>query len=134
MPKVCNKLQAKAAPFVNYNLTTAVKENKVVLALYSDMPTIIDDFKQMKGSLNNGTEISVYRSSHIESKICMMQFLPMDDEVLNNLVDLQDSSASNVEDLSETLQVASDDNKEPVPSEDATCESTKNDTEFWGDH
>ena len=134
LPKVCNKLQAKAAPFVNYNLTTAVKENKVVLALYSDMPTIIDDFKQMKGSLNNGTEISVYRSSHIESKICMMQFLPMDDEVLNNLVDLLDSSASNVEDLSETLQVASDDNKEPVPSEDATCESTKNDTEFWGDH
>lgn len=134
LPRVCNKLQAKAAPFVNYNLTTAVKENKVVLALYSDMPAISSAFEQMKGSLNNGTEISVYRSSHIESKICMMQFLPMDDEVLENLVDLQDSSASHVEDLSETFQVASGDNKEPVSSEEATAESIKNDTEFWGDH
>ena len=81
LPKICNKLQALAAPFVNYNLTTAEKENKVVLALYTDMPTIDEDFKKMKGLLNNGTAISVYRSSHIESKICMMQFLPMDDEV-----------------------------------------------------
>lgn len=137
LPKVCNKLQMKSAPFVNYNLTSAVKEDKVVRNLYTDMPTILDDFKDMKGVLDNGTEIGVYRSAHIESKICMMQFLPMDDDVLENLVDLQEPSASNVGNGNDMSQGATDDSDGVASSEAATNEkenSVKNDTEFWGDH
>lgn len=134
LPKVCNKLQAKAAPFVNYNLTSAEKENKVVLALYTDMPTIDEDFKKMKGLLNNGTAISVYRSSHIESKFCMMQFLPMDDEVLENLVDLQDSNLSTLELDEEKSHLSQfvDSEQSALSKADETADSL--DTIDWGNH
>lgn len=131
LPKVCNRLQALAAPFVNYNLTTAEKENRVVLALYTDMPTIDEDFKKMKGFLNNGTAISVYRSSHIESKICMMQFLPMDDEVLENLVDLQDSNQGLDEEKSH-LSPSVDSEQSALEKADETADSF--DTIDWGNH
>lgn len=134
LPKICNKLQALAAPFVNYNLTTAEKENKVVLALYTDMPTIAEDFKKMKGLLNNGTAISVYRSSHIESKICMMQFLPMDDEVLENLVDLQDSNLSTLvlDEEKSHLSPSVDSEQSALSKADETADSL--DTIDWGNH
>ena len=44
--------------------------------------------------LDNGNEITAHFSSHIASKICMMQFLPMDEKILSNLVDLQDKDAA----------------------------------------
>lgn len=88
MPKLCNKLEEMSTPFVNYNITTEIAEDRVVKSLYSDIPTIVDDFKEIKSKLNNGNAITPYCSSHIVSKLCMMQFLPMDDKVLENLVDL----------------------------------------------
>lgn len=136
LPKVCNKLQVLSAPFVNYNLTSATRENKVVLNLYSDIPTIPEDFKKMKASLNNGMEIGVYHSTHIESKICMMQFLPMDDEVLENLVDMQDSSVSNV-DENGMLHAETGDDKEPalpVIPLDKQQKSKDDNSIDWGDH
>ena len=91
LPLICNELQKKSAPFVNYNLTSELKDNKIVRYIYSDRPDFNNEFNLMKGKIYNGNEISVFTSTHIASKICFMQFLPMDDDVLNNLVDLQES-------------------------------------------
>lgn len=85
---ICNALQKKASPFVNYNLTSELKENKVVRHLYSDRPNFEDEIKSIRTKLDNGNEISALHSKHIASKISMMQILPLDDEVLDNLVDL----------------------------------------------
>lgn len=136
LPKVCNELQKKAAPFANYNLVTDKQENKVIRKLYSDIPTICDDFDKMKSSLDNGTEISAYCSSHIESKICMMQFLPMDEDVLEHLVDLHDSSSSQGEDISGVSKVVTDDDNNTTLSEATSGEKAEaaNDEIDWGKH
>lgn len=36
-------------------------------------------------------------STHIASKICMFQFLPMDEDVLENLVDLQKTDGDGID-------------------------------------
>lgn len=87
---VCNELQKRSAPFVNYNLDQDFKENKVIRAFYSDRYNFKEEFEDMRTLINNGNEISSFESSHIASKICMMQFLPMDKEIIDNLVDLQE--------------------------------------------
>lgn len=89
LPTICNELQKRAAPIVNYNLTSEIKENKVIRCLFSDRPHFKDEMDRIHPKLNNGNELSATMSTHIASKICMFQFLPMDEDVLHNLVDLR---------------------------------------------
>ena len=127
---ICNELQKKAYPFVNYNLNPEQKDNRVVRALFSDRPSFVEEFAEMKDQLANGTEISAYFSTHIASKICFMEFLPMDDEVLDNLVDFQEVdnddifkrilSDIEIKPKDEIVKTDVEDNDPPV--------------EFWGEH
>lgn len=87
---ICNELQKRAAPIVNYNLTSELKDNNISRYLLSDRPDFEAEIERIKGQLHNGNEMAVMKSEHIASKISMLQFLPMDDAVLDNLVDLQE--------------------------------------------
>ena len=95
LSEVCNELQKRSAPIVNYNLTSEVKENKVVRYFFSDIPYFEEKMQTVRPNLHNGNELSVTTSVHTASKICMFQFLPMDEDVLSNLVDLQYAEPEN---------------------------------------
>lgn len=97
LANICNVLQRKASPSVNYNLTADFKENKVVRQLYSDRPDFKKEIEAIQTKLDNGNEISATTSTHIASKISMMQILPMDADVLDNLVDLVGHNQTNVD-------------------------------------
>lgn len=86
---ICNELQKRAAPIVNYNLTSETSENKVIKYFFSDRPQFKVEVDKVRSKLDNGNEITATESTHIASKICMFQFLPMDESVLENLVDLR---------------------------------------------
>jgi hypothetical protein len=86
MPDVCNKLQNRADPFVNFNQTSAIDQNIIFKYMYSNRPKFEQEFNTMRPHLENSTDVVAFRSSHIESKICFMEILPMDDQVLNNLI------------------------------------------------
>lgn len=87
LPRICNELQKRAAPIVNYNLTSEIKDNRVSRYFFSDRPQFKEEIEIIRHKLNNGNEVSAIKSIHIASKICMFQFLPMDEDVLQNLVD-----------------------------------------------
>lgn len=87
---ICNQLQRRAAPLVNYNLTKAINGDNITRLFFSDIPEFNDKIQQIRSKLQNGQSITGVESSHTASKICMLQFLPMDDDILSNLVDLQD--------------------------------------------
>lgn len=88
LPTICNELQKRSAPFVNYYTTTEFKENNITRCLFSDLHNFEDLFKQNCTHIRNSNFISATYSTHIASKICMLQFLPLDEDVLKNLVDL----------------------------------------------
>ena len=94
LPLICNQLQRKSAPLVNYNLNLEKYENRIIRIVFSDIPSFEEEVQEIKNRLDNGNEITAHFSSHIASKICMMQFLPMDERILSNLVDLQDKDAA----------------------------------------
>ena len=87
---ICNQLQRRSAPIVNYNLTTALKSDRITRMLFSDRPQFDNEILHIRNKLQNGPSITGVESTHIASKICMLQFLPMDDDILDCLVDLQD--------------------------------------------
>lgn len=87
---VCNKLYDKSVPFVNFNRFLECASNDIKYVLYSDRPRFKEEFDEMKSKLQNGNCISAFHSLHISSKICMMQFLPMDQSIIDNLVDIQE--------------------------------------------
>ena len=92
MAGICNKLQVKAAPFVAYNLSSGIEENRVNRFLFSDRPNFADEIEDIREKLNHGNEISTAKSVHIASKICMLEILPLDKDILDNLVDLQENN------------------------------------------
>ena len=89
LPTICNQLQKRAAPIVNYNLTSETKENKVIRYFFSDRPQFKEEMDAVRSKIDNGNEVTATKSTDIASKICMFQFLPMDESVLDNLVDLR---------------------------------------------
>lgn len=89
MHLICNGLQKRSAPFVNYNINSESQVNSIIKALYSDRVEFEREFDDMKNKIDNGSSIISYMSSHIASKICMMQFLSIDQSVIDGLVDLQ---------------------------------------------
>lgn len=91
MANICEQLWKRSAPFVNYDVTTMVKVAKEICCLYSDRPNIKDEFGEIKNNMTMGNAVSPYCSSHIVSKLCFFQFLPLSDGILQNLADLQDA-------------------------------------------
>jgi hypothetical protein len=91
MVKICNELLKLSSPFVNYNVVTMVAENPVRYYLYSDKKNFEAQFQEVKekNKIKNGNRVTACVSNHIASKICAMQFLPITDSLLENLVDLQ---------------------------------------------
>lgn len=90
MADICNQLQKKSCPFVNYNQISEFHEDKVTRVLYSDRPDFCTvEFPAMRHLLDKSSAISAIHSKHITSKICMMQFLPMDTGIIESLVDLK---------------------------------------------
>ena len=91
MADICNQLQKKSSPLVNYSQISEFHEDKVTRILYSDRPCFeSEDFPAMRPKLDNGNTVSARYSTHIVSKICMMQFLPMDESILDGLTDLKE--------------------------------------------
>jgi hypothetical protein len=87
MPDICNRLQNRADPFVDFNQPEATDRNIFFRYMYSDRPNFEDEFVNiMKHRIENSNQISAICSSHIESKICFMEILPMDNQVLENLI------------------------------------------------
>lgn len=133
LPAICNELQKKSAPFVNYNVESEEKEDKIVCALYSDRDDFHSEIEGVKKHVVNGNAIASYHSTHIASKICMMQFLPMDDDILENLVDLHNTDADGILD-----NVGSVDAQEPMAPQPSTSVLAQTGTqskkmEDWGD-
>jgi hypothetical protein len=96
MPSICNQLQRRADPFANYNPSVATNPNIVFRYMYSDRPDFDKEFNDdMKPDIDNSNYISAFQSSHIESKICFMEILPMDDDVLKCLI-LKDNSGVSI--------------------------------------
>ncbi|MFA6883713.1 MAG: hypothetical protein WCQ55_01185 [Paludibacteraceae bacterium] len=123
LPEICNNLLAKSSPFVNYHVTSMEAPNNVICALYSDRREFQDEIDSVKTSIDNVQCISVYRSTHTASKICMFQFLPLTQDVLDNLVDL------NLDDKSQFGANLSNDDIETENSENSSRAIT---SEFWG--
>ena len=114
--------------------------------LYSDIkdPAIGDIsniFNKYKSNINNSDYIGTTFSDYIESKICMIQFLPFDESILKGLTDLSGNTNDTTielirqnDDITET-----DSNNTDLTKNDAdTAETTigtgekKLDAKFWG--
>lgn len=84
---ICNQLIKLSAPFANYNISQAIGQSRVTKMLFSDRPNFEKEVDEMKKSeLKNGLEINGYYSKHFVSKISMIQILPMDEAIIENLV------------------------------------------------
>ncbi len=92
LAEVCSKLYEKSSPFVHYEKVTATAQNPITYALYSDIPDIEKRFNAFKDNVTNSTTIIPYHSTHISSKLCFFQFLPLDKEALDKLCETKEDS------------------------------------------
>lgn len=88
MPSIVNQLDSRAAPWACYTLTPERMEQKVTRILFSDRPTIQNDFKMMRPDLTNGNTMTSQHTAYAVSKICLFQLLPIDEEVKGSLTAL----------------------------------------------
>ncbi len=91
---VCDKLYHKSSPFVHYEKVTATAQTPITYALYSDIPDIEKRFKGFKNNVTNSTNIFPYHSTHIASKLCIFQFLPLDKVALDKLCETNEDSTT----------------------------------------
>lgn len=132
LPIICNQLQKRAAPIVNYNLTTETKENKVIRYFFSDRPQFKEEMDAVRSKLDNGNEVTATKSTHIASKICMFQFLPMDEDVLDNLVDLCVQNQADIDLIGIAQHLQDGSNETNVNVESNTNEEPH--VIDWGEH
>lgn len=85
---VCKRLMNKSIPFVNTYTLDAYAENLTSYYFYSDNKEWIKSLNNGNVHLCNSNKISSVESKHICSKICMFQFLQMNKELIEGLVDL----------------------------------------------
>ncbi len=91
---VCSRLYEKSSPFVHYEKVTATAQDPITYALYSDIPDIEKRFKGFKNNVTNSTNIIPHHSTHISSKLCFFQFLPLDKEALDKLCETKEDSTT----------------------------------------
>ncbi len=84
-----NKMQKQSVPFIAYqDFASESQLNKITKIVYNgnnDLKSLIES-KDIK-NIENNSLINSYCSDHIENKICMFQFLPI--ENVKNLYDCQ---------------------------------------------
>lgn len=132
LPDICNRLQALSAPIVNYNLTTTTAANNVVRYFLSDRPQFANEMKRIRAKLDNGNVLTAMTSTHIASKICMFQFLPMDEGVLENLVDLQKEDGDGI-DLTGLTGCLPQNDDVPIVLKDDSKADNDSDAIDWGE-
>ena len=88
-----NRLLAYSSIFANYNVIRDSLENLTCIHLYSDCEEYVSPFSNRQIDIRNKNSIQAMKSSHIASKIAMMQILQMDEEAWNGLVDLNDAKS-----------------------------------------
>ena len=86
MASMYDKLRNRAIPFVNIYTTNAMAENATTLNIYTDNAQWKEELEKMP--MENSQIVACYKSTHIESKICVFQILQMDQSMLDGLVDL----------------------------------------------
>ena len=86
MASMYDKLRTRAIPFVNIYTTNAMAENATTLNIYTDNAQWKEELEKMP--MENSQIVACYKSTHIESKICVFQILQMDQSMLDGLVDL----------------------------------------------
>lgn len=85
---IINELNKMSAPCAHYYQVTALAQDIITKKIYSDLPKFVDLYDQVKSNVSGADYINAIESKHIASKICFMQFLPMDEELVKNLTDL----------------------------------------------
>lgn len=88
LPSIINELNKMSAPCAHYYQVTSLAQNIITKKIYSDLPQFVDFYDQVKSNVSSADYIIAIESKHIASKICFMQFLPMDEELVKNLTDL----------------------------------------------
>ncbi|MCM1502074.1 MAG: hypothetical protein NC115_05340 [Bacteroidales bacterium] len=84
LKRVCDGLMTQSVPFVNIYSLPAIAVNMTYSFFYTDNKNWTERIQNDNIGLKN---INIIYSTHICSKICMFQFLPMDYEMVNGLVD-----------------------------------------------
>ena len=75
-----------SSPFARIYNTRSEQPNLITFGIYSDNPRWIDLIKEKEFDLPEKDKISIIHSTHTCSKICMFQFLQMDDESVSGIV------------------------------------------------
>lgn len=88
LASVCEELQTRSRPLVNTYTLKPIAANLTSYNFYSDNKSWNEDINQKRINLRNSNGISSTMSHHICSKICMFQFLQMDKELIDGLVDI----------------------------------------------
>lgn len=80
----CNQLQRMSPPFVNYNTDSAQAERDFITILYSGDKDFGSKVQAMRegGNLENAACIRAQTSTHIESKVAIMNYLPLSQTIL----------------------------------------------------
>ena len=85
-----NQLLTYSSIFANYNVIRDSLENLTCIHLYSDCDKYVSSFYDRQIDMKNKNSIQAMKSSHVASKIAMIQILQMDEEAWNGLVDLNE--------------------------------------------
>lgn len=133
LPEICNELQKRAAPMVNYNTVDIIKTDKFNRYFFSNMPHFDKEVTNIKGKLVNGNSLMASMSEHIASKICMLQILPMDDNILQNLSDLQQPNTEGTELIVEDTRSLDADGSINVDGNHNTDDNNSQIID-WGEH
>ena len=88
---VCEGLKRCSQPFVNTYTLESNAENLTSYIFYTDNEQWHDDINQKRVKLRDDNKVTSIFSHHICSKICMFQFLQMNNELIKGLVDCIDN-------------------------------------------
>lgn len=122
--QICNWLQKRSAPFINYHDDRSPAPNLTSYFYSSNYSGIIDKLNKKSLNILNATNISAAKSDYIINKICMFQILLVDEELRKHGVkDLKDEKG--------TLKDNYHDN--PIPIDNNPRHTSAPETEFWGD-
>ncbi len=84
---IVNLMDKLADPFVRYTDDSATANNLKSTYIYTDNPKYRDLIKQNEQHMTYKGDSTV--STHTASKICMFQFMPLNETAINNLADIE---------------------------------------------
>lgn len=87
LERVCDGLLRRSQPFVNTYTLSPNSENLTSYNLYTDNERWYEDISQKRIKIKYENKVSCTESCHICSKICMFQFLQMNQDLIEGLVD-----------------------------------------------